>query len=221
MGDKPETRSPKPETRSSPTPYTLNPTPSSFDSDNRLLWRMSRSRLTGEEVRDAVLQISGRLDLTMGGPAAIQFVHHGKATFNTDGAPPLLSYELFDPDAVESRRRAVYRFVFRTVPDPLMDALDCPDGGAMTPVRGVSTTAVQAFAMLNNAFLIRQCEHIAARIQKQTTEIDAQVVAAFRLMLQRTPTDSERAAVTRYVLRHGLANACHVLLNSNEFLYLD
>ncbi len=191
------------------------------DSDNRLLWHMNRARLTGEEVRDAVLQFSARLDLSMGGPAAIQFVHHGKATFNTDGAPPLLDYDRFDPDAPENRRRAVYRFVFRTVPDPLMDALDCPDGGAMTPVRGVSSTAVQALAMLNNAFLIRQCDHIAARLERESSAVEQQVAAAFRLMLQRGPREKELAALTAYVKLHGLANACHVLLNSNEFLYVD
>ena len=195
--------------------------PHSLDSDNRLLWRMNRTRLTGEEIRDAVLQLGDRIDLTMGGPAAIQFVSHGKATFNTDGAPPKLEYDAFDPDAPENRRRAVYRFVFRTVPDPLMDALDCPDGGAMTPVRSFSTTATQAFAMLNNAFLIRQCEHIAARIQKQSPIIEKQIVAAFQLMLQREPREKELSALAAYAKRHGLANACHVLLNSNEFIYVD
>lgn len=48
------------------------------------------------------------------------------------GNPAFLDYEHFDPDAPAARRRAIYRFVFRTVPDPFMDALDCPDGGAAT-----------------------------------------------------------------------------------------
>jgi hypothetical protein len=191
------------------------------DSDNRLLWRMNRTRLTGEEVRDTVLQLSERTDLTMGGPAAIQFVHFGKATFSTAGAPPRLDYDGFDPDAPENRRRAIYRFLFRTVPDPLMDALDCPDGGAAVPVRNESTTAAQALAMLNNAFLIRQCEHIAARLEARFSTIDRQVAGAYRLMLLRDPSEEELAATTTYAQRHGLANACHVLLNCNEFMYVD
>jgi hypothetical protein len=192
-----------------------------IDGDNRLLWRQNRPRLTGEEVRDTVLALGGRLDLTMGGPSAVQFVDHGDATFNTGGNPAFLDYERFDPDAPAARRRAVYRFLFRTVPDPFMDALDCPDGGAATPVRSVSTTAVQAFAMLNDRFLIRQCEHIAARLAAKGGTPEEQVEAAFQLVLLRGSREAERAKFAGYVRRHGLANAVQLLLNSNEFLYLD
>ncbi len=193
-----------------------------LDSDNRLLWRMNGPRLGAEQVRDSALQFSGRIDLTMGGPAAVQFVQRGKATFMPDGgAPAFLDYEHFDADAPENRRRAIYRFLFRTVPDPFMDALDCPDGGALTPVRSVSTTALQAFAMLNDAFLIRQCEHIALRINEHAKAPDAQADAAFQLILLRAPQGAERAQFAAYIQRHGLANACHLLLNTNEFLYPD
>ena len=138
------------------------------DPDNHLLWRMNRTRLSAEQVRDSLLQMSGRLDLTMGGPSVVQFVHRGKATFTPDGgAPPFLDYDGFAPDAPENRRRAIYRFSFRTVPDPFMDSLDTPDGGSLTPVRGQSTTVFGAFALLNNAFVIRQCEHIAARLDRE------------------------------------------------------
>ncbi|MBN8249950.1 MAG: DUF1549 domain-containing protein, partial [Verrucomicrobia bacterium] len=114
------------------------------DPQNRRLARMNSPRLTAEEVRDTVLQLSGQLDLTMGGPAAVQFVSKGAATFlPADGSPPFLDYEHFDADAPANRRRAVYRFLFRTVSDPFMEALDCPDGGAPVPSRSVSTTALQ------------------------------------------------------------------------------
>ena len=191
------------------------------DTDNRLLWRMNRQRLTGEEVRDAVLQCSGKLDLTMGGPPAVQFLSKGDATFKAGGNPAFLDYEHFDPDSPAAHRRAVYRFLFRTVPDPLMDALDCPDGGATTPVRGVSTTALQAFAMLNDAFLIRQCEHIAVCLTEKSGTPAAQAASAFHLILLRAPREKEQAEFAAYIAKHGLANACHLLLNSNEFLYLD
>jgi len=206
-----------------------NPGAEERDPGNRLLWRMNRQRLTGEQIRDAVLQASGQLDLTMGGPAVVQFVSRGDATFNPGGNPAFLDYENFPPDAAENRRRSIYRFVFRTVPDPFMDALDCPDGSAAAPVRGSSTTAVQAFALLNDAFLIRQCEHIAERLEREHPAGSESgephparlVTAAFRLLLLRPPTDEERVLFTDYVHRHGLANACHVLLNTSEFLHLD
>jgi mono/diheme cytochrome c family protein len=191
------------------------------DADNRLLWRQNRSRLSGEQMRDTLLALSGKLDLTAGGPAAVQFISRGDATFNPGGNPAFLDYAQFDPDAPASRRRAIYRFLFRTVPDPFMDALDVPDGGTVTAVRGASTTAVQAFAMLNDAFVIRQCEHIAARVAARTSDPAEQTDAAFELILMRPPTDAERSKMSAYVARHGLANACQVIVNSNEFLYVD
>jgi len=192
------------------------------DPENRLLSRMNSPRLAAEQLRDAVLQFSGCLDLKMGGPPAVQFVDHGKATFMPEGgAPAFLDYDHFDPDAPENRRRAVYRFLFRTVPDPFMDALDAPDGAAITPVRSVSVTPLQAFALLNDAFLIRQCEHIATRLAAHAATPELQADAAFQLMLLRAPREQERAEVAAYIHRHGLANACQLLLNSNEFLYLN
>jgi hypothetical protein len=222
------------------------------DSDNRLLWRGNRRRLSAEEIRDTLLLLGGQLDSTMGGPAAVQFVSKGDATFNPGGNPPFVDYANFDPDNPAARRRAVYRFVFRTVPDPLMDALDAPDGGSAVPVRAASTTAVQAFALLNNPFVIRQCGHIADRITamatapatasaagSRTAEADTgastsaagadaetqlprrQAEAAFQLLLQRAPDQHELAAFAGYIQRHGLANACQLLINSNEFLLPD
>jgi hypothetical protein len=191
------------------------------DGDNRLLWRQNRQRLSGEQVRDSMLAKSGQLDLTMGGPPAVQFISRGDATFMSGGNPAFLDYEHFDPDSPAARRRAIYRFLFRTVPDPFMDSLDCPDGNAVTPVRGNSTTAVQAFAMLNDPFVIRQCEHIADRVAADGGTPDSQAGTAFRLIFLRDASEAERAKISAYIECHGLANTCQLLLNTNEFLYLD
>jgi hypothetical protein len=191
------------------------------DGDNRLLWRQNRSRLSGEEVRDTLLSVGGTLDLTAGGPPAVQFVARGDATFMAGGNPAFLDYGNFDPDAPAARRRAVYRFVFRTVPDPFLDALDTPDGGAATPVRGVSTTALQALAMLNDPFVVRQSQHVAARVALKASTPEAQADAAFELILLRAARDPERARLAGYIREHGLADACQLLLNTNEFLYVD
>ncbi len=200
---------------------TLADQGTSIDADNRLLWRQNRVRLSAEQVRDTLLDLAGQLDLTLGGPAAIQFISKGDATFMSGGNPAFLDYEHFDPDANASRRRAIYRFLFRTVPDPLMDALDCPDGSTATPVRGSSSTAQQAFALLNDPFLIRQSQHIATRLGTKTSLPDLQAREAFQLILLRTPNDQESARFSGYIRQHGLANACQLLLNSNEFLFLD
>jgi hypothetical protein len=83
----------------------------------------------------------------------------------------------------------------------------------LTGARNVSVTPLQAMAVMNNKFIVRQSEHLAARA--------ATVESAFRLILQRKPTESELKAVSDYAAKHGLANACRVLLNSNEFMFLD
>jgi Protein of unknown function (DUF1553) len=192
-----------------------------LDADNRWLWRMNRLRLSAEQVRDSLLHFSGQLDLTMGGPAVVQFLDKGKATFMPDGgAPAWIDYENFPPDASQNRRRSIYRFVFRTLPDPFMDALDAPDGGALVPVRNESTTAPQAFALLNNPFVIRQCEHIASRLEREGSA-ESVVTRGIRLILQREPTVPERERLGAYARAHGLANAIQLLINGNEFLYLD
>ena len=120
---------------------------------------MNRARLDAETVRDAVLQVSGKLDLTMGGPSEKQFVQSPGVHVT-----PKVDYQSFDLDAPGNFRRSVYRFLFRTIPDPLMESLDCPDGSQVAPVRGQSMTALQALTMLDNRFIVRQSEHAAARL---------------------------------------------------------
>src|SRR5262249_55968676 len=93
-----------------------------IDGDNKYLWRMNRTRLDAEAVRDAVLLAAGKLDRTMGGPSVRQFVERPGVHVT-----PVVDYDAFDPDRPEARRRSVYRFIFRTLPDPFFDVLDCPD----------------------------------------------------------------------------------------------
>jgi hypothetical protein len=186
------------------------------DSDNRLLWRMNRRRLDAESIRDAVLSLSGRLDLRMGGPSARQF-HTSPGVHVT----PVVEYQEFDPDDPANFRRGVYRFVFRTVPDPLMQALDCPDASQLVARRESSSTPLQALAMLNNRFMVRQSEHIAARLQGERDGLEAQVSRLYVRAYGRLPSAGEAASVIGYAREHGLANACRVIINSSEFLFVQ
>jgi hypothetical protein len=186
------------------------------DAENRYLWRMTRTRLDAEQVRDAVLAVSGKIDFTMGGPSVKQFVE-SKGVHET----PNVEYDKFDVDSPGSYRRAVYRFVFRTVPDPLMETLDCPDASQLSPKREASVTALQALAMLNNRFMVRQSEQVAARLAKVSEDPAKQVEALYLLALGRAPDSDEVKAVVEYVSKHGLANAGRMVLNSNEFIFLN
>jgi hypothetical protein len=129
---------------------------------------------------------------------------------------PKVDYARYDADHPDNFRRAIYRWIFRTLPDPFMETLDCPDASQLTGARNVSLTPLQAMAVLNDRFVVRQSEHLAARIAGE-----GDVTKAYRLLLQRLPTPAEAAAVADYVAKRGLANAVRVLLNSNEFMFLD
>ena len=101
-----------------------------------------------------------------------------------------------------------------------MEALDFPDLGLLVPTRGFSASPLQSLALLNNPFMVKQAEYFAERVQKMDKEPAKQVDAAYRLAFGRSPLPPERRALTVYVQRHGLANACRLLLNANEFFYL-
>ncbi len=186
------------------------------DSENLYLWRMNRSRLDAESIRDAVLQISGKLDVTMGGPSVKQFVQSPGVHVT-----PVVDYLSFNVDSPESYRRSIYRFLFRTVPDPFMDSMDCPDASQLSPKRNASVTALQALAMLNDHFVVRQSEHLAARLAKAGADPRAQIETAFLLTLGRPCSPEEIQEMSAYARKHGMANVCRILLNCNEFIFLN
>jgi hypothetical protein len=191
-----------------------NPVAAKIDADNRYLWRMNRGRLDAESIRDTVLAVSGKLDLTPGGPGFELF------RFKDDHSP------IYDHSALEkihdpaTYRRTVYRFIVRSVPNPLLDTLDCADPNINTPVRNTTLTALQALALLNDPFLVRQSEYFAGRVMK-AGEIADQVEMAYRLALGRRPTVEEQSALGQYAAKHGMANACRLLFNLNEFVFVD
>ncbi|MBI1310557.1 DUF1553 domain-containing protein [bacterium] len=186
------------------------------DADNRLLWRMTRRRLDAESYRDALLLVSGTLDPTMGGPSVRQFIQSPGAHVT-----PNVDYQNFNVDDPANYRRSVYRFLFRTVPDPFMEAIDCPDGSQLTPKRNVSLTALQALATLNDKLVVRLSEKFAARLTAAQPELDGQIDLAYRHLFGRLPRPEERQPVIAYAQQYGLANACRFLFNTNEFLFVD
>lgn len=191
-----------------------NPAFEAIDGGNQYLWRMNRGRLDAESTRDTLLYVSGKLDLTMGGPSVQQF-------FFKDDHSPVYDYAQFDVDDPRSMRRSVYRFLVRSVPDPLMDSLDCADPSILTPRRNATLTSVQALALLNNPLVVRQAEHFAARLEAMHREPAGQIEAACRLALGRKPTEAEAATLAAHTAKHGLPSACRVIFNSNAFLFVD
>ena len=171
-----------------------------LDSSNRLLWRQNPRRLDAETLRDTVLAVSGKLNLARGGP--------GYRDFNyTEAYAPI--YDYITPDKPELWRRSIYRFIVRTTPHQFMTTLDCPDPANFTPARAQTTTALQALTLSNNEFMLQQARHLAERAK--TPE------RAFQLCFQRDPTPDELAAAKQL----DLFSLCRMLLNANEFVYVD
>jgi hypothetical protein len=161
-----------------------------------------------------MLLVSGKLDLRMGGPSDRQFV------FKDDHSPDY-DYTRFDVDSPAACRRAIYRHIVRSVPDPFMDCLDAADASQLVARRYTTLTALQALATLNNPFVLNQCEHFAERLGQWSSDTDQQIELACRWALARKPTADEARRFSDYSRKYGLANLCRVIFNSTEFVFVD
>lgn len=169
------------------------------DPDNRLLWKMATRRLDAEQVRDAMLWATGELDLAAGGPSV-------------------------EPDRP---RRTIYTRVLRNTRDPLLDAFDLPEGFTSTGRRNTTTTPTQSLLLINSPAILQRAHAMANRLRKAEHADDEQLIdAALRLTFGRHATTADRQRFAAF-LRTGkdraaaLVDFCHVLLNANEFLYVD
>ena len=188
---------------------------STIDSDNRFLWRMNRRRLEAEEIRDAMLAVSGKLDPKMGGPGYYLFV------LERPEHSPHYEYHKFNPDDAASHRRSIYRFIVRSQPDPYMTTLDCADSSQSTPQRNETLTSLQALTLLNNGFSLTMSRHFANKLSTESLSASEQVARAFNRVAGRSPTEAELTELTAYAQKHGIANLCRVLFNLSEFVYVD
>lgn len=184
-----------------------------IDAGNRYLWRRNPQRLEAEAVRDAILAVSGELNSTLGGPG---FQDFRTFTFNSQ------FYEMLDPVGYDYNRRTLYRTWVRSGRSDFLDVFDCPDPSTIAPRRAVTTTPLQALAMLNNSFTLRMAERFATRVRTEAGDsLERQVQRVFALALGRQAIDTELAPAVQFAQAHGLNALCRVIFNSNEFLYID
>ena len=175
------------------------------DADNRYLWRMNRRRLDVEAWRDALLDVAGRLDRTIGGP----------------------STNLAD---VNNVRRTVYAKISRHELDSLLRLFDFPDANITSEKRTETTVPQQQLFVLNSPFMVTQAKAFAARLHREAPMNDeARIRRAFQLAYGRPPEDIEIEIGKNYVSGGSDAqnklslweSYSQVLLGSNEFMYLD
>jgi hypothetical protein len=222
-----------------------------IDPTNELLWRFDRRRLDAEQIRDAMLAVSGKLEPTPmdgGRPVTADHPFPPKAKWGfTQHAPFQAVYE--------TSRRSVYLMVQRIRRHPFLATFDGADPNASTADRPASTTPLQALFVMNDPFVHASADGLAARAGEvavpessaSTTASPAtppgdaaNVERAYRLALGRPPSAGEAAAAASYLrefkakaavdgvaaagdeaAQAALASLCRVLLSSNEFLFIE
>jgi hypothetical protein len=195
-----------------------DPKGTAADAGNRLLWRKAPLRLEAEALRDAMLAAAGQLNPRLGGPG-----FHDVRTYHNNGTT---YYEPTDPAGPEFHRRTLYRFSPRGERSALLETFDCPDPSAATPRRQVTTTPLQALALLNGSFVLRMADRFAERVAADVRAAgqvgtDAKVRRAFAVAFGRAPDADEARLAAAFAERHGLPALCRVLFNSNEFVVIE
>jgi hypothetical protein len=190
------------------------------DPDNRLFGRRRPQRLSAEALRDAVLAASGGLNRRMYGPG-IKPPIPAEAIFPT--APK--HGEVWPADAVDGPatwRRGIYVVTKRSNFVPFLHTFDAPDAAASCACRSTTTVPTQALILMNDPFVLRQAQRLAARVAARAgPDPVGQVRQAFLLTLSRPPARAEQERAVAFLRRQPLADLCQVLLQTNEFLYID
>ncbi len=205
------------------------PDPASLavDPTNDLFWRFDMRRLTAEEVRDSILAVAGDLSLKMYGPGVYPEI---PAEVKAGQSVPGAGWGQSSPE--DEARRSVYVHVKRSLLLPILEGFDMAETDRSSPARFATTQPTQALGMLNGSFLNRQAAVFAGRIRREAgPAIPARVERAIRLATGRKPGAAEvaRGVDLMAALRsrdggsadRALESFCLVVLNLNEFLYLD
>lgn len=168
-----------------------------IDRENVLLWRRTPQRLEAEAIRDSMLAVSGRLDLTQFGPGTLD---------------------------QNMTRRSVYFFIKRSQLIPMMMLFDWPEHLVSIGQRPVTTIAPQALMFMNSP---QGRDYATAFAKRLTHDEPEQTVCeAWRLAFGRVPTDAESAASVQFLNQQpdrdqAIVNLCQTILSMNEFVYVE
>ena len=197
------------------------------DPSNELIWRFEMRRLEAEEIRDSVLAVNGSLNAKMFGPSIYPTipaeVMHGQSRPGADWGKS-------SPE--ERARRSIYIHTKRSLIVPMIASFDGPDPDATCPVRFVTTQPTQALGMLNGEYFNEQARVFADYLRSTVPDdVAGQVQMALARALQRTPHEDEVRRGVELIAtfqKHeqvdanmGLDLYCLLILNLNEFIYLD
>jgi hypothetical protein len=205
-----------------------NPQALAKDPENDLMWRFDMRRLDAEEIRDSILAVNGSLNTkTLYGPDIYPTI---PKEVLAGQSRPGYGWETSPPE--QQTRRSIYIHIKRSLAVPLLASFDMADTDFTCPMRFATTQPTQALSMLNSPFLNDQARVFAAALRQQAgAEPQAQVRLGLRRTLQREPTAAEVARGLKFIARLQRENSadaaeamrlyCLILLNLNEFIYLD
>jgi mono/diheme cytochrome c family protein len=143
-----------------------------LDPENRLLWHGPMRRLDAEQIRDAILAVTGELQTEAGGPAV----------------------DAFKP------RRSIYTKVLRNNRDPLLDVFDAPQHFTSTAQRDTTITPVQSLLLINSPLMLQRARAMAGRLQKSGAKNDAEMITrAYQLAFNRAPAPEELRAAEKFL----------------------
>jgi len=197
------------------------------DPENRLMWRMNRRRLNAEAIRDAVLALSGKLDLTMGG------------SLSPTNDAPFGEAAMAGNTQVTSTRRSLYLPVIRNDTPDSFQVFDFADPHVITGKRHITTAPTQALFMMNSPFILEQSRQWAEALIAASAVNDAQrVVSAYTQAFGRPATTEEAERALRFTSQYEAAleareperdtrrlkawqSFCHALLASTELRFID
>lgn len=194
------------------------------DPENKLLGRANIRRLDAEEVRDAMLSVSGQLDSTVGG-TLLKVKNRGY----------LFDHTSIDLTDYSSRRRSLYLPVIRNNVFDLFQLLDFPDPAVPNSNRATTTVAPQALMMLNSDFVMQAASDLAARLLAEPGDDHQRLNRMYEFAYGREPSKRELDVDIQFLTRADLSSSetdltkrrllawstmCHVVLAANEFVYL-
>ena len=206
---------------------TSEPAALERDPENRLLTRFRMRRLGAEELRDAMLAVSGELQSTMGGPSVRPPLPD--SVLETSSRPNEVWPVTSENDV---GRRSIYLHTKRSLLDPLLTVFDLADPDSPCPERYATTQPTQCLTMLNSDFANDRAAALAQRLMSEhPDDLDAQIRRAIALSTNRTATSKEIQEARDFIgilaqeedfeTVESLRTFCLIALNLNEFMYVD
>lgn len=162
----------------------------SSDPDNQFLWRMNKRRLEAEAIRDALLTVSGQLDLER--PLGTYLREVGEGGVGQNVFEPVIR-------AIDANTRSVYLPRVRSVLPEMLETFDSPDASLVTGSRDTTSSPLQSLYLMNNAFVQRQAVALAERLGDLSRE--QQITSLYELALGRAPMNTERRLAHEYLER--------------------